>query len=139
MENERHVVVEGPDGSVAIAFNEEVSPPEPQCEILIPSDVVTTIEHNKNVQIFFQIASLISLFKLVTLLRIIDVVNFIFITTSTFAVYSKEPILSSTLLLCHNVYLITVVPSIGFMHMWWDLAYFISCIILCSVAFVTMK
>ena len=36
MDNTRHLVVETPDGSIAIAFNEEVPPPEPPPEIIQP-------------------------------------------------------------------------------------------------------
>ena len=36
MDEARHLVVEKPDGSVAIAFNQEVPPPEPPPEIIQP-------------------------------------------------------------------------------------------------------
>ena len=42
MQNERHLVVEEPDGSVAIAFNQEVAaPPPPPPEMIYDHDHVS--------------------------------------------------------------------------------------------------
>ena len=94
MEGQRHLVVEGPDGSIAIAFNQEIPPPvllEPPTPLLVRVDVVA-VKYTKNVQICFEVSLLISLFKLVTSLRIFDVISFIFIIASTIAVHSERPI-----------------------------------------------
>lgn len=134
---ERYVVVEGPDGSLAIAFNQEVQHLESQAQ-MSSHDNIVTIEYNKNVQITFEIYTVISLFKLVSSRGIFDVINFIFITTSTYAVHSEKPVYISFLII-HIMYSLMVVPTLGFMHMWWDLVYSIGCIILCSASLLTMK
>ena len=140
MEGQRHLVVEGPDGSIAIAFNQEIPPPvllEPPTPLLVRVDVVA-VKYTKNVQICFEVSLLISLVNLVTSLRIFDVINFIFITASTIAVHSERPI-SAVPIVCQMTYLVTITPVIGYMHMWWDLCYVISYTLLCVLSLLTMK
>jgi|TARA_R110000850_G_C9695344_1_gene439476 hypothetical protein len=140
----RYILVEGPDGCVAIAFNQEIPQPvivEPPEEIQTP--IVTrfdldAVKYNKIVQLCFQMALLISLFNLVTSQRIFDVINIIFTIASTFAVHSERPI-SIALIMGHCMYLITILRTIAFMHRWWDLSYVISYTVLCIISLLTMK
>ena len=140
MEGCRHLVVEGPDGSVAIAFNEEIPPPvivEPQTLATVSFDVVA-VNYNNNVQIGFRLALVISFVKLFNLLRIIDIIDFIFVIASTIAVHSERPI-SIAPISGHGVYLLTILPVIAFSRMWWDLSYIMVCALLCGTSLTTMK
>ena len=144
MEGCRHLVVEGPDGSVAIAFNQEIPPPviveppeEPQTLTTVSFDVVA-VNYNNNVQIGFRLALVISFVKLFNLLRIIDIIDFIFVIASTIAVHSERPI-SIAPISGHGVYLLTILPVIAFSRMWWDLSYIMVCALLCGTSLTTMK
>ena len=140
MEGQRHLVVEGPDGSIAIAFNQEIPPPvllEPPTPLLVRVDVVA-VKYTKNVQICFEVSLLISLVNLVTSQRIFDVINFIFITASTIAVHSERPI-SIAPISGHMTYLVTILPVIAFSRRWWDLSYIMVCTLLCGTSLMTMK
>jgi hypothetical protein len=144
MEGARHLVVEGPDGSVAIAFNQEIPPPvivelpeEPQTLTRFRFDVVE-VKYNKSVQICFRLTLLISFVKLFNLLRIIDIIDFIFIIASTIAVHSERPI-SIAPISGHGMYLITILPVITFSRRWWDLSYIMVCAVLCGASLTTMN
>jgi hypothetical protein len=140
MEGARHLVVEGPDGSVAIAFNQEIPPPvivEPQTLTRVRFDVVE-VKYNKSVQIGFRLALVISFVKLFNLLRIIDIIDFIFIIASTIAVHSERPI-SIAPISGHGMYLITILPVITFSRRWWDLSYIMVCAVLCGASLTTMN
>ena len=140
MEGCRHLVVEGPDGSVAIAFNEEIPPPvivEPQTVTRVRFDVVA-VKYNNIVQIGFRLTLLISFVKLFNFLRIIDITDFIFVIASTIAVHSERPI-SVAPISGHGMYLLTIFPVIAFMTMWWDLSYIMLCLLLCGASLGTMN
>jgi hypothetical protein len=140
MEGCRHLVVEGPDGSVAIAFNEEIPPPvivEPQTVTRVRFDVVA-VKYNNIVQIGFRLTLLISFVKLFNFLRIIDITDFIFVIASTIAVHSERPV-SVAPISGHGMYLLTIFPVIAFMTMWWDLSYIMLCLLLCGASLGTMN
>jgi hypothetical protein len=137
----RHQVVEGPDGSVAIAFNQEISPeepPSPPAPTISRSTDVVAVKYNKYIQLSFDCFFLVSLFKLVYLFRIIDIINFIFIILSTFAVHTELPI-SVAPILGHMVYAVTIAPVYCFISGWLDFAYLVTCIILCSTSILTAE
>ena len=140
MEGCRHLVVEGPDGSVAIAFNEEIPPPvivEPQTVTRVRFDVVA-VKYNNIVQIGFRLTLLISFVKLFNFLRIIDITDFIFVIASTIAVHSERPV-SVAPISGHGMYLLTIFPVIAFMNRWWDLSYIMLCLLLCGASLGTMN
>jgi len=140
MEGCRHLVVEGPDGSVAIAFNEEIPPPvivEPQTVTRFRFDVVA-VKYNNIVQICFRLTLLISFVKLFNLLRIIDITDFIFVIASTIAVHSERPV-SVAPISGHGMYLLTIFPVFAFMTRWWDLSYIMLCLLLCGASLGTMN
>lgn len=140
MEGCRHLVVEGPDGSVAIAFNEEIPPPvivEPQTVTRVRFDVVA-VKYNNIVQIGFRLTLLISFVKLFNFLRIIDITDFIFVIASTIAVHSERPV-SVAPISGHGMYLLTIFPVIAFMTRWWDLSYIMLCLLLCGASLGTMN
>ena len=133
MEGCRHLVVEGPDGSVAIAFNEEIPPPVTRFRF----DVVA-VKYNNIVQICFRLTLLISFVKLFNLLRIIDITDFIFVIASTIAVHSERPV-SVAPISGHGMYLLTIFPVFVFMTRWWDLSYIMLCLLLCGASLGTMN
>ena len=140
MEGCRHLVVEGPDGSVAIAFNEEIPPPvivEPQTVTRVRFDVVA-VKYNNIVQIGFRLTLLISFVKLFNFLRIIDITDFIFVIASTIAVHSERPV-SVAPISGHGMYLLTIFPVFAFMNRWWDLSYIMLCLLLCGASLGTMN
>jgi len=140
MEGCRHLVVEGPGGSVAIAFNEEIPPPlivEPETLSRFRFDIVA-VKYNNIVQIGFRLTLLISFVKLFNFLRIIDITDFIFVIASTIAVHSERP-LSIAPISGHGMYLLTIFPVIAFMGMWWDLSYIVLCILLCGASLWTVN
>jgi hypothetical protein len=79
MDGARHLVVEEPDGSVAIAFNQEVPPPEPPPE----SPTVRTrtririsgIKFCERGKVAVIMMFYMSLFLLTVFFRIIDIIN----------------------------------------------------------------
>ena len=140
MEGCRHLVVEGPDGSVAIAFNEEIPPPvivEPQTVTRVRFEVVA-VKYNNIVQIGFRLTLLISFVKLFNFLRIIDITDFIFVIASTIAVHSERPV-SVAPISGHGMYLLTIFPVFAFMTRWWDLSYIVLCLLLCGASLGTMN
>lgn len=140
MEGCRHLVVEGPDGSVAIAFNEEIPPPvivEPQTVTRFRFDVVA-VKYNNIVQICFRLTLFISFVKLFNFLRIIDITDFIFVIASTIAVHSERPV-SVAPISGHGMYLLTIFPVFAFMTRWWDLSYIVLCLLLCGASLGTMN
>ena len=80
MDEARHLVVEKPDGSVAIAFNQEVpppEPPEPPPEIIRPrSHVRFLLEYHPVARALAYIFVLASGINLALYTRTIDIINF---------------------------------------------------------------
>jgi hypothetical protein len=141
MNDEKFVVVEIPDGSLRIGVDEsiETSPPfiEPVQEPE-PIPGVTEVKYNKNMRIAFEVIFLISIYNLVIFSRIIDIINLVFIISSTIAIHSKKPV-SIAPLLGHAMYLLTVSPSLGFMSRWRDLIYNAVCFITCIVSVLSIE
>lgn len=144
MNQEKFIVVETPDGSLRIGVDEsiETSPPlvepvqEPE-EPPIDPDVVM-VKYNKNVRIAFEVIFLMSIYNVVRLSRIIDIVNLVFIISSTIAIHSKRPV-SIAPLMGHAVYAVTTVPPLGMEHMWWDFSYAVACFFTCTVSVLTLE
>ena len=141
MNNEKFVVVETPDGSLRIGVDEsiETSPPlvEPVQEPE-PIPGVVEVKYNKNMRIAFEVIFLISIYNLVIFSRIIDIINLVFIISSTIAIHSKKPV-SIAPLLGHAMYLLTISPSLGFMSRWRDLIYNAGCFITCIVSVLSIE
>ena len=141
MNNEKFVVVETPDGSLRIGVDEsiETSPPlvEPVQEPE-PIPGVAEVKYNKNMRIAFEVIFLISIYNLVIFSRIIDIINLVFIISSTIAIHSKKPV-SIAPLLGHAMYLLTISPSLGFMSRWRDLIYNAGCFITCIVSVLSIE
>ncbi len=141
MNNEKFVVVEIPDGSLRIGVNEsiETSPPlvEPVQEPE-PIPGVVEVKYNKNMRIAFEVIFLISIYNLVIFSRIIDIINLVFIISSTIAIHSKKPV-SIAPLLGHAMYLLSISSSLVFTSRWRDLIYNAGCFITCIVSVLSIE
>ena len=91
MRGERHVVIEKPDGSVAIAFNEEVPPPPPPLEIIqLRPRFRFSIEYHPVVRGLAYIFVISSGINLALFRRLIDIINFVLIVSTTGALHSEH-------------------------------------------------
>jgi hypothetical protein len=94
MNDARHAVVEYPDGSVAIAFNQEVpspEPPEPPPEIIQPLPRFRLLlEYHPVVRALAYIFVLASGINLALFGRIIDIINFVLIVSTTGALHTEH-------------------------------------------------
>jgi len=90
MGGERHVVIEKPDGSVAIAFNEEVPPPPPLEIIQLPPRFRLSIEYHPVVRGLAYIFVISSGINLALFRRPIDIINFVLIVSTTGALHSEH-------------------------------------------------
>ena len=91
MGGERHVVIEKPDGSVAIAFNEEVPPPPPPLEIIqLPPRFRFSIEYHPVVRGLAYIFVISSGINLALFRRLIDIINFVLIVSTAGALHSEH-------------------------------------------------
>jgi hypothetical protein len=96
MDEARHLVVERPDGSVAIAFNEEVPPPEPPEP---PPEMIRvrpqqrfrfSIEYHPVARALAYIFVISSGINLALFRRIIDIINFVLIVSTTGALHTEH-------------------------------------------------
>ena len=89
MDEARHLVVEKPDGSVAIAFNQEVPPPEPPPEIIRPRPRFRLLlEYHPVARALAYIFVLASGINLALYTRTIDIINFVLIVSTTGALHT---------------------------------------------------
>ena len=87
MDKARHLVVEKPDGSVAIAFNQEVPPPP---EVIQPrSHVRFLLEYHPVARAMAYIFVLASGVNLALYTRTIDIINFVLIVSTTGAIHTE--------------------------------------------------
>ena len=137
MNQEKFVVVETPDGSLRIGVDESIETSPPLVEPPIDHDVVV-VKYNQNVRIAFEVIFLMSIYNIVRLSRIIDIVNLVFIISSTIAIHSERPV-SVAPLMGHAVYAVTTVTPLGMEHMWWDFSYAVACFLTCAVSVLTIE
>ena len=92
MDEARHVVVEKPDGSVAIAFNQEVPPPEPPPpEIIRPQARFRfSIEYHPVARALAYIFVIASGINLALYTRTVDIINFVLIVSTTGALHTEH-------------------------------------------------
>ena len=123
----RHVVVEKPDGSVAIAFNEDVpAPPPEQVVVTISQEVILYRPINALVSDFLV---LLGFGVMITHKRYFDIFNVIFGLMTCHALHRK-PVpyqLTGSLLLGAQSYAYIMCIFFAVTHMWWEAAYQFSC------------
>ena len=95
MDDTRHAVVESPDGTVAIAFNEEVPPPPPPPLEIIrlrsqPPRFRFSIEYHPVVRGLAYVFVISAGINLALFRRLIDIINFVLIVSTTGALHSEH-------------------------------------------------
>jgi len=128
MEGERHLVVEGPDGSIAIAFNQEVPPPEPPAtRTIIHITAITFCEKGKVMTcIFFYI----SMFMLTWFSRFIDIVNAC-LMLMTFALVVLGWSIAEYQVVVHGILSIMAFVPLMVIDMWGTAVYQLGVAVLC--------
>ena len=137
MDEARHLVVEKPDGSVAIAFNQEVPPPEPPPEIIHPrSHVRFLLEYHPVARALAYIFMIASGINLGLFMRTIDIINFALIVSTTGALHSEHSASIGFIVFHGTCAGITIVPFCV-LRMWEQAIFQFSVAIVCLTAFNT--
>ena len=138
MDEFRHVVVEKPDGSVAIAFNQEVpppEPPEPPPEIIQPRFRLL-LEYHPVARALAYIFVLASGINLALYMRTIDIINFVLIVFTTGALHSNDSA-SITVVVFHGTCAGLMIVPFCVLRMWEQAIYQFSIAMMCITAFNT--
>ena len=139
MQNERHLVVEEPDGSVAIAFNQEVPPPPPPPEMigLRPQPRFRfLIEYHPVARALAYIFMIASGINLGLFRRIIDIINFALIVSTTGALHTEHSA-SITVIVFHGTCAGLMVVPFCVLRMWEQAIYQFSIAMMCMTTFNT--
>ena len=142
MQNERHLVVEEPDGSVAIAFNQEVPPPEPpepppEMIILRPQPRFRfLIEYHPVARALAYIFTIASGINLALFGRTIDIINFALIVSTTGALHTEHSA-SITVIVFHGTCAGLMIVPFCVLRMWEQAIYQFSIAMMCITAFNT--
>jgi hypothetical protein len=140
MNDARHAVVESPDGSVAIAFNQEVPPPEPPEP---PPEMIRVrprfrflIEYHPVVRALAYIFLTASGINLGIFRRIIDIINFVLIVSTTGALHTEHSA-SITVVVFHGTCAGLMIVPFCLFGMWEQAIYQFSVTVMCLTAFNT--
>ena len=137
MDEARHLVVEKPDGSVAIAFNQEIPPPEPPPEIIQPrSHVRFLLEYHPVARALAYIFVLASGINLALYTRTIDIINFVLIVFTTGALHSNDSA-SITVVVFHGTCAGLMIVPFCVLRIWEQAIYQFSIAMMCITAFNT--
>ena len=138
MNDARHAVVESPDGSVAIAFNQEVPPPEPPPEMIRvrPQRFRFLIEYHPVVRALAYIFLIASGINLGIFRRIIDIINFALIVSTTGALHTEHSA-SITVVVFHGTCAGLMIVPFCVLGMWEQAIYQFSVTVMCLTAFNT--
>jgi len=140
MDEARHMVVEKPDGSVAIAFNEEVpppEPPEPPPEIIQPRQRFRLLlEYHPVARALAYIFVLASGVNLALYTRTIDIINFVLIVSTTGALHTEHSA-SITVVVFHGTCAGLMIVPFCVLRMWEQAIFQFSVTVMCLTAFNT--
>jgi hypothetical protein len=142
MQNERHLVVEEPDGSVAIAFNEEVAappppPPPPEMIGLRPQPRFRfLIEYHPVARALAYIFMIASGINLALFGRTIDIINLALIVSTTGALHTEHSA-SITVIVFHGTCAGLMIVPFCVLRMWEQAIYQFSIAMMCITAFNT--
>jgi len=140
MQNERHLVVEEPDGSVAIAFNEEVAaptPPPPEMITLRPQPRLRfLIEYHPVVRGLSYIFLISSGINLALFMRTIDIINFMLIVSTTGALHTEHSA-SIGIIVFHGTCAGLMIVPFCVLRMWEQAIFQFSVTVMCLTAFNT--
>jgi hypothetical protein len=138
MDEARHMVVEKPDGSVAIAFNEEVPPPEPTPpppEIIRPRFRLL-LEYHPVARALAYIFVLASGINLTLYARTIDIINFVLIVSTTGAIHTEYQA-SIAVIVFHGTCAGLMIVPFCVLRMWEQAIFQFSIALMCFTAFNT--
>ena len=136
MDKARHLVVEKPDGSVAIAFNQEVPPPP---EVIQPlSHVRFLLEYHPVARAMAYIFVLASGVNLALYTRTIDIINFVLIVSTTGAIHTEYQA-SIAVVVLHGTCAGLMVVPFCVLQMWEQAIYQFSIVMMCLTAFNTCR
>jgi len=135
MDEARHLVVEKPDGSVAIAFNQEVPPPEPPPEI-IRTRFRVLLEYHPVARALAYIFVLASGVNLALYTRTIDIINFVLIVSTTGAIHTEYQA-SIAVVVFHGTCAGLMIVPFCVLRMWEQAIFQFSVALMCFTAFNT--
>ncbi len=140
MEGERHVVIEKPDGSMAIAFNQEIPPPPPPPP---PPEIIRqrprfrfSIEYHPVIRGLAYIFVISSGINLALFRRLIDIINFVLIVSTTGALHSEHSA-SIIAVVLHGTCAGLMVVPLCVLRMWEQAIFQFSVSVMCLAAFNT--
>ena len=140
MQNERHLVVEEPDGSVAIAFNQEVAappPPPPEMIRLRPRPRFRLLlEYHPVARALAYIFMISSGINLGLFRRTIDIINFALIVSTTGALHSEHSA-SIGVVVFHGTCAGLMIVPFCVLRMWEQAIFQFSSALMCFTAFNT--
>ena len=140
MHEARHLVVEKPDGSVAIAFNEEVpppEPPEPPPEIIQPRPRFRLlIEYHPVARALAYIFVIASGINLALYMRTIDIINCVLIVSTTSALHTEHSA-SIGVIVFHGTTAALMIVPFCVLRMWEQSIFQFSVALMCFTAFNT--
>lgn len=124
MENERHVVVESPDGCVSIGTNPDIEAPttvdEPQLQQHPHLEVIVKYP-DINCTVLWMFLWL-GLYSFATRFSIADILNIMFLGATLYAVHSGS-LRTQGILPLHSAYCFLAVPVAVVLNMWIDVGY----------------
>ena len=136
------MVVEKPDGSVAIAFNQEVPPPEPPEP---PPEMIRVrpqqrfrflIEYHPVARALAYIFVIASGINLALFMRTIDIINFVLIVSTTGALHTEHSA-SITVVVFHGTCAGLMIVPFCVLRMWEQAIFQFSVTVMCLTAFNT--
>ena len=142
MNESRHLVVEKPDGSVAIAFNQEVLPPEPPEP---PPEMIRlrsqprfrfSIEYHPVARALAYIFVIASGINLALFMRTIDIINFVLIVSTTGALHTEHSA-SIGIVVFHGTCAGLMIVPFCVLRMWEQAIFQFSVTVMCLTAFNT--
>ena len=142
MDKARHLVVEKPDGSVAIAFNQDVPPPEPPEP---PPEMIRVrpqprfrllLEYHPVARALAYIFMISSGINLGLFRRTIDIINFALIVSTTGALHSEHSA-SIGVVVFHGTSAALMIVPFCVLRMWEQAIFQFSSALMCFTAFNT--
>ena len=124
MENERHVVVESPDGCVSIGTNPDIEAPttvdEPQLQQHPHLEVIVKYPDINRVVLWMFLW--LGLYSFAIRFSLADILNIIFLGATLYAVYS-EKLKARLILAFHSTYCFFALPMAVVFSLWIDAVY----------------
>jgi len=124
MENERHVVVESPDGNVSIGMNQDIEAPqsadEPQLQQYPHLEII--VKYPEINRMVLWVFLWLGLYALSIRFSVADVLNIMFLVVTLYAVYSEKLKLRPVLVF-HSTYCFFALPTAVIFTMCIDAVY----------------